>query len=136
MRKLLSILIVAFTLSATCFVVAETVTPVKGSTNTIAPAIPQKITRMTLTGKVINITDSMIRIERTVKGNMDMMELDLEKPEQDIKSGDKVRVHYVEKNGKHVVTRITKMIKKSKAPDIRGQNKAVSGQNSAAPTGK
>ena len=91
---------------------------------------------MALTGRVIDITDSTILIERTLKGNTEMMELDLEKPEQDIKNGDKVRVHYVEKDGKHVVTRITRIIKKSKAPVIRGQSKAVSGENSAAPTGK
>jgi hypothetical protein len=132
MRKLLPILIVALVLSAACIVVAETAAPVKDSTNTIAPAIHKRITRMALTGKVMDITDSTIRIERTVKGNTEMMELDLEKPEQNIKSGDKVRVHYVEKDGKHVVTRITRVIKQSKTPIVRG----VSGQNSAVPAGK
>ncbi|MGD0276486.1 MAG: hypothetical protein ABSB79_10640 [Syntrophales bacterium] len=91
---------------------------------------------MAATGKAVEITDTTIRIERTVKGNVEIMDLDLEKPVKDIKSGDKVRVSYIEKVGRHEVTKFTKVTIKPKTAAIHKENKTAGGQSVVAPKGK
>lgn len=123
-------------ISAPFIVAGEVTAPVNNPIGTPAQTNPQKITKMAATGKIVEITDTTIRIERTVKGNVEIMDLDLEKPVKDIKSGDKVRVSYIEKEGRHVVTKITKVTIKPKAPAIRKENKTAGGQSADAPKGK
>ena len=129
--------LVAVCILSTPFIVAGEVTaPVNDPISTPAQTNPQKITKMAATGKVVEITDTTIRIERTVKGNVEIMDLDLEKPVKDIKSGDKVRISYVEKEGRHEVTKITKVTIKPKTPAIRKDNKTAGEQSTVAPKGK
>jgi Cu/Ag efflux protein CusF len=136
MRRRLPILIAAFLLSGVCAVVAETVASVKSATDVPTHVTIQKITKMAATGKVASIDDSTIKIERTVKGNMETMELGFEKPIQDTKIGDKVRINYVEKGGKYTVTKITKIAKKSKTPVIHHQGRDITKQGPDAQLGK
>lgn len=136
MRRTLPIFIAVFVLVATCIVVAKTVMPLRKSTNANAPAPSPRIVNMTATGQVADIIDSTVWIERSAKGNMETMELYLDKPEPHIKGGDKVKLSYVERDGKHIVSKITKVIPKTKPPIIVAQNKdrVASGDSSAAST--
>ena len=89
----------------------------------IAPAaVPSqtaKITRMRAPGTVLEISDIMLKIERKIKDRVETMEFVLEKPVK-FKVGDRVRVSYVEKDGKMNATRVVKMpiiqVKKSVKP--------------------
>lgn len=70
-------------------------------------AVRAKITKMRAPGVILEITDTKLRIERKVKNDVETMEFILEKPVK-FKVGDKVRVSYVDDNGKMIVTRIVK----------------------------
>ena len=75
----------------------------------IAPAaVPSqtaKITRMRAPGTVLEISDVVLKIERKIKDRVETMEFVLEKPVK-FKVGDRVRVSYVEKDGKMIATRV------------------------------
>lgn len=64
-----------------------------------------KITRMRAPGTVLEISDVMLKIERKIKDRVETMEFVLEKPVK-FKVGDRVRVSYVEKDGKMIATRV------------------------------
>ncbi len=88
--------------------------PVK--TNVVKP------TRMHATGKVVEISDESIKIERTVKGDMENMEFVLDKPFAGIMVNDSVKIAYTEKNGKLIATRVVKVVlkkKDAKAPEAK-----------------
>ena len=68
-----------------------------------------KETTMNATGKVTDISDTMMRIERTVKGKAEIMEFALEKTYPKISVGDKVKVSYITKDEKNVSTKLTKI---------------------------
>lgn len=73
-----------------------------------AKTAPAKTAKMTATGKVLDVSDNMLRLERSVKGKAETTEFGLEKPLTDVKIGDKVTVHYVSKDGKKVATKVSK----------------------------
>jgi len=79
-----------------------------------------KETRVSFTGIVKEITDTKIMVERTVKGNMEIMEFALDKPVESFKTGDKVKVSYIKKDGKNIIIKVapavTKRIIKKAAP--------------------
>lgn len=78
----------------------------KGAAGKPAPA---KAAKMTATGKIVEISDTALKVERSAKGKSETMEFGLEKslgPE--LKVGDKVTVHYVSKDGKNVATKVNK----------------------------
>ena len=66
-----------------------------------------KITRMRAPGTILEISDVMLKIERKIKDRVETMEFVLEKPVK-FKVGDRVRVSYVEKDGKMNATRVVK----------------------------
>ena len=68
-----------------------------------------KITRMRAPGTVLEISDVMLKIERKIKDRVETMEFVLEKPVK-FKVGDRVRVSYVEKDGKMIATRVVKAV--------------------------
>ena len=79
-------------------------------------AAPAKTTSMTASGKVVDISATALKIERSAKGKTETMEFGLDKPASaDIKAGDKVTVHYVKKDGKNVATKISKAAAKKPA---------------------
>ena len=69
------------------------------------PSQTAKITRMRAPGTVLEISDVMLKIERKIKDRVETMEFVLEKPVK-FKVGDRVRVSYVEKDGKMNATRV------------------------------
>lgn len=68
-----------------------------------------KITRMRAPGTVLEISDVVLKIERKIKDRVETMEFVLEKPVK-FKVGDRVRVSYVEKDGKMIATRVVKAV--------------------------
>ena len=86
-----------------------------------------KETRVSITGVVKDISETMILVERTVKGKTETMEFVLEKPVEMIKAGDKVRVSYFKKEGKHIATRVSPFVAKKiikKTPALRRTKQA------------
>ena len=69
------------------------------------PSKTAKITRMRAPGTVLEISDVVLKIERKIKDRVETMEFVLEKPVK-FKVGDRVRVSYVEKDGKMIATRV------------------------------
>jgi hypothetical protein len=93
-------------------------TPAKADPSKAVTVKPPKETKVSITGVVKEITDTMITVERTVKGKTEIMEFLLDKPVGKIMAGNKVRVSYIKKDGKNVATRVTlavakKIIKKT-----------------------
>jgi len=72
------------------------------------PAATAKETTMNATGKVTDISDMMLKIERIVKGKVEIMEFALEKTYPKIAVGDEVKVSYIIKDGKNVSIKLTK----------------------------
>jgi len=66
-----------------------------------------KIVKMKATGRVVDVTDTMLKIERSVKGAVETFEFALEKPITKFNVGDKVVVRYIIKDGKNVLKEIT-----------------------------
>ena len=73
---------------------------------------PVRIAKMNATGKVIEISDKAIKIERTVKNNVETMEFVLDKPAENIAVNDAVKIAYVEKDGNLLASRVAKIIPK------------------------
>jgi hypothetical protein len=74
-----------------------------------AKGAPAKAASMTASGKIVDLSDTMLKLERSAKGKAETMEFGLDKPvSADIKVGDKVTVHYVSKDGKKVATKVNK----------------------------
>ena len=65
-----------------------------------------KPAKMHATGKVIEISDKFIKIEREVKGYIANMEFALDKPAANIRINDFIKVDYIENDGRLVVSRI------------------------------
>ena len=94
----------AFLLSAIAFAAdkpAAKVDPVK--------TVPARIAKMNATGKVIEISDKTIKIERTVKKNVETMEFVLDKPAENITVNDAVKIAYIEKDGNLLASRVAKI---------------------------
>jgi hypothetical protein len=95
-----------------------------------------KVTKMRAPGTILEITDSTLKIERKVKDSVETMEFVLDKPLK-FKVGDKVRVSYIEKNGKMIVTRIVRTadvrVKKPVKPGKENKPAVGSAVSAAAP---
>ena len=86
-----------------------------------------KAAKMHATGKVTEISDESVKIERTVKGDAETMEFALEKPVKNIIISDSVKIDYMEKDGKLTASRVAKVILKKK--EIKpAEAKSVSGK--------
>jgi hypothetical protein len=73
-----------------------------------------KAAKMHARGKVIEISDEAIKIERTVKGDAENMEFALEKPVNNMIVNDFVKIDYIEKDGKLIASKVTKVTLKKK----------------------
>jgi hypothetical protein len=111
MRKALVYLVgVIFLLSAIAFAADK---PVSNATKTNpGKAAPVKVAKMNATGKVIEISDKNIKIERTVKDKVETMEFILDKPPVNIAVGDNVKIAYIEKEGVLMAARVAKIVPK------------------------
>ena len=100
-----------FLLSTLAFAADKAVSPAKAipvKTNIV------KAAKMHATGKVIEISDASIKIERTVKGDVEIMEFALEKPVKSIIINDSVKIAYTENDGKLIASRVAKVTLKKK----------------------
>ncbi|MGC9976349.1 MAG: hypothetical protein ABSC57_06505 [Syntrophales bacterium] len=82
-----------------------------------AKAASSKEIKLNATGKVMEVSETNIKIERNVKGKdgaPEIMEFVLEKPKK-VEIGDKVNVTYIKKEGQKVALHVAKVtaIKKS-----------------------
>ena len=100
-----------FVLSTLAFAADKTASSVKA--DTVKTNIV-KAAKMHATGKVVEISDESIKIERTVKGDIENMEFALDKPAAGIVANDSVKIDYTEKNGKLVASRVAKVTFKKK----------------------
>jgi hypothetical protein len=99
------------------------------SMNKINPVKSNNIRAATMQafGKVVEISDISVKIERTLKGDTEIMEFILEKPLTNIIVSDPVKIEYTEKDGKQTALKVSKVIvkkKEVKTPDA----KSVSGK--------
>lgn len=109
-RALLYIVGITFLLSAIAYSADKTSTEVVK--NNSAKAASLKTTRMNARGKVIEISDKAIKIERSVKDKAETMEFILDKPAEKIAVGDSVGIAYIEKEGRLIASRVTKTVPK------------------------
>jgi hypothetical protein len=77
--------------------------PAFAAEKTVVPSSPPRVPEMSTAGKVIEITTALMKIERTLKGETEIMEFILEKPFANIAVGDQIKVSYREKNGRNVL---------------------------------
>ncbi|MFA4917347.1 MAG: hypothetical protein WC560_11855 [Syntrophales bacterium] len=115
MKRLLVLMVaVSFIFCGSVFAVETT--KAKAAPVDPAAAVPakamEKETKMSATGKVTEISDTMLKIDRHVKGKTEAMEFSLEKACSKISAGDKVKVSYVTKDGKNVASKVTKVVNK------------------------
>jgi hypothetical protein len=71
-----------------------------------APPLPPRIPEMSTAGTVLEVSDTLLKIERTLKGKAEIMEFILEKSFPNIAVGDQLKVSYLEKNGRNVLIRV------------------------------
>lgn len=67
-----------------------------------------KTAKMNARGKVVEISDTAIKIARSIKGNVEIMEFALENPVKDIAVNDFVKIDYSVKDGKLTASRVAK----------------------------
>jgi colicin import membrane protein len=75
----------------------------------------KKVADKKASGKVLEVSDKALKIERTVKGKAETVEFVLDKALADIKAGDQVNVSYSVMDGKNVVTKAAVAAAKKKA---------------------
>jgi len=95
-----------FLLSTLAFAIDKPASPVKTApvkTNIV------KAAKMHATGKVIEISNEAVKIERTVKGDVETMEFALEKPVSNVIVSDSIKIDYMEKDGKLIASRVVKV---------------------------
>ncbi|MEN6624401.1 MAG: hypothetical protein ABFD50_22995 [Smithella sp.] len=111
MKKALAyITCTAFLLSAIAFAADKPAfTAAAGDSSKISNV---KVTKMNARGKVVEITDKTIKIERRVKHEVEIMEFVLDKPVENIAVNDFVKIVYVENDGSLLASRVVKIIPK------------------------
>jgi hypothetical protein len=94
-----------------------------------APPLPTRIPEMSTAGKVLEVSDAILKIERTLKGKAESMEFILEKPFPNIAAGDQIKVSYLERDGRNVLIRVAPAqktaIKKAVKKDLPKEMKSV-----------
>ena len=86
--------------------------PAKAEPSKAVTPKPPKETRVSISGVVKEISDTMVMVERTVKGNTETMQFVLYKPVEQINAGDKVRVSYIKKDDKLIAIRVSPVVAK------------------------
>ena len=134
MKRLLVFVVgLSFLFCASAFAVDQPAPAAKAEPVKTAPV---KVAKMWATGKVVEITDTMVKIEKMVKGKVETMEFDLEKPLAKIKAGEKVTVSYVEKEGKMVALKVKRHFHKKHVKRAPVEQAKPEAPAEAAPTSK
>ena len=103
--------VIVFVFSATVFAIDGTPrAPAKTDPSKTVTVKPPKETKVSITGVVKNISGTALSVERTVRGETEIMEFVLDKPVEKINVGDKVKVNYLKKEGKNIATRVTPVV--------------------------
>jgi len=110
------ILVVAFfvLIFSSCAFAAESASTAPAQaepSKAVTPKLPKE-TRVSITGVVKEISDAMMMVERTVKGNTETMQFVLDQPVEKINAGDKVRVSYIKKDDKLTAVRVNRVVAK------------------------
>jgi hypothetical protein len=92
-----------------------------------AKVAPVRVAKMNATGKIIEISEKAIKIERTVNDKVETMAFVLDKPVENILVNDKVKIAYIEKDGSLLASRVAKI-----APKKTGKKDTVA-EKSAPP---
>jgi hypothetical protein len=73
-----------------------------------APPIspPTRVPEMSTAGRVIEVSDTLLKIERTLKGEAETMEFVLEKPFPNLTVGNQIKVSYRAKEGRNILIRV------------------------------
>ena len=108
MRKVIVCLIALACLLSFWGYAADTMNTQDTSRQTMK-SVSVKAAKMNARGKVLEVSDKAIKIERKIKGNVETMEFFLETPVQDISVNDSVKIVYHVKEGVFVVARIAKL---------------------------
>jgi hypothetical protein len=95
----------------------------------VAPPLPPRIPEMSTAGKVLEVSDTILKIERALKGKVEIMEFILEKPFPNLAAGDQIKVSYLEKDGRNVLIRVAPAqktaVRKPVKKDLPKEMKAV-----------
>lgn len=90
-----------------CSFAADKNATVANQSNVLKTAVV-KAAKMNARGKVVEISDTSIKIERSIKGNVEIMEFGLEAPLKDVSINDPVKIDYSVKDGKLTASRVAK----------------------------
>jgi colicin import membrane protein len=93
----------------------------------------KKVADKKASGKVLEVSDKALKIERTVKGKAETVEFVLDKALADIKAGDQVNVSYSVKDGKNVVTKAAVAAAKKKAEKAEKKAEPAKADKKAEP---
>jgi uncharacterized ParB-like nuclease family protein len=70
------------------------------------PSVTPRVPEMSTAGKVLEVSDKVLKMERTLKGKTETMDFSLDKPFTDIAVGDQIKVDYLEKDGRNMLIRV------------------------------
>ncbi len=87
--------------------------PAKAEKKDEAKKVEKKAAEMSTAGKVLAVSDKVLKIERTLKGKAETMEFSLEKSITGIKVGDQVKVSYLKKDGLNILIKVALAEKKA-----------------------
>jgi hypothetical protein len=114
----------AFLLQAAAFAADKPVSSsFKADPVKVAPVRPAK---MNATGKVIEISEKTIKIERSVKDKVETMDFILDKPVENLAVNDKVKIAYSEKDGNLLASGVVKI-----APKKAGKRDVIAEKSAA-----
>jgi hypothetical protein len=108
----------AFLLQAAAFAADKLVSGT--SKDDAVKVAPVRAAKMNATGKIIEISEKTIKIERTVKDKVETMDFILDKPVGNLAVNDKVKIAYIEKDGNLLVSGVVKI-----APKKAGKKEMV-----------
>lgn len=116
-RLIVLIACVVFLMGTTAFADEKTAANPEQSVPTAAAPAQKAVTapaKMNASGKIVELSEAALVIQRVVKGNTELMQFSLEKPIK-YKVGDKVKVSYIEKDGVNIAIKVSKQYKTAKA---------------------
>jgi hypothetical protein len=70
------------------------------------PSVTPRVPEMSTAGKVLEVSDKVLKMERTLKGKTETMDFSLDKPFTDIAVGDQIKVNYLERDGRNILIRV------------------------------
>jgi hypothetical protein len=103
----------------------------------VTQPLPPRVPEMSTAGKVLEVSDKVLKIERTLKEKAETMEFFLEKTFTGIAVGDQIKVSYLEKDGRNILIRVAPAKKTAVQKTKKDSVKTVSPEGSkAAPVTK